>query len=72
MPIIKNKKIINMKYYLLKNSLVVFFNNNIYTISNDDYRFENVKKAIEEGNLESAGSLIDPNININKNELVII
>ena len=71
MPIIKNKKIINMKYYLLKNSLVVFFNNNIYTISNDDYRFENVKKAIEEGNLESAGSLIDPNFNINKNEFIV-
>lgn len=61
-----------MKYYLLNNSVVVFVDNKIHTISNNDYRFEQVKAAIANDNLEMVSSLIDPNYNLNKEGFIVM
>ena len=60
-----------MKYYLLDNSIVVFVGGNVHTISNKDYRFEQVKSAIAAGELDSVRSLIDPNHNLNKDGFIV-
>jgi len=55
-----------MKYYLLKNSLVVNFDNKTHTISKEDYRYERVKSAIERNDFGAAMDAIDPSSNLNK------
>jgi hypothetical protein len=61
----------SMKYYLLNNSIVVFVDNNVHTISNNDYRFEQVKAAIAGNNLDFVRSLIDPNYSLNKDGFIV-
>ena len=60
-----------MKYYLLDNSIVVFVDSNVHTISNNDYRFEQVKSAIASGNFDVVSSLIDPNYNLKKDGFIV-
>ena len=60
-----------MKYYLLDNSVVVFVDNKVCTISNDDYRFEKIKNAISANDLDSVRSLVDPNFSLNKDGFII-
>lgn len=55
-----------MKYYLLKNSLVINVDGKTHTISKEDYRYERAKLAIENNDYESAKLAIDPSSNLNK------
>lgn len=61
----------NMKYYLLQNSLVVNFDGKTHTISKDDYRYDKVKSAIESSDYEGVKSGIDPSSNLNKEGFVV-
>lgn len=60
-----------MKYYLLNNSLVVFAKDKVYSVSNDDYRFGQIKKAIDSGDFDCAASLVDPNFSLNKEGFIV-
>lgn len=60
-----------MKYYLLNNSIVVFVDNNVHTISNNDYRFEQIKAAIAKNDLDFVRSMIDPNYSLKKDGFVV-
>jgi hypothetical protein len=60
-----------MKYYILKNSIIVNFSGKTYTISKDDYRYEKIKKLISEKKYDSIESEIDPSKNLNKDGFVV-
>lgn len=60
-----------MKYYILKNSIIVNFSGKTYTISKDDYRYEKIKTLISEKKYDSIESEIDPSNNLNKDGFVV-
>ena len=49
-----------MKYYNLSNSIVVSFDNEVHTISKDDYRYSRIKDAISRQDFDSIKVAIDP------------
>jgi hypothetical protein len=61
-----------MKYYVLKNSIIVNLGNGItHTISSEDYRYEKIKKLIEEKDFDSIGGAVDPSVNLNKDGFLV-
>jgi len=60
-----------MKYYVLKNSIIINLDGKTHTISKEDYRYEKIKNLIEKNELESISSAIDPSSNLNKEGFVV-
>ena len=60
-----------MKYYNLSNSIVVSFDNEVHTISKDDYRYSRIKDAISRQDFDSIKVAIDPTKNLAKDGFVV-
>lgn len=60
-----------MKYYILKNSIIVNIDGKTHTISKEDYRYNKIKTLIDNNDYESVGKAIDPSANLNKDGFIV-
>jgi hypothetical protein len=61
-----------MKYYLLSNSIVINASGHTYTISNNDYRYDKIKRYLNEGKFDLVVDAINPTKNLDKDGFTVV
>lgn len=60
-----------MKYFILSNSAVICVDDKTYTISNNDYRYKQVKNCLLDGDFEKAKEIVQPNVGVRSKDFSI-